>query len=180
VQRLEHLFLRDRISVSVADGRNLPFCWVLAGRLLPLTLEPDGDPAVDGGGSAAVRMALERTDGAPQATAIAESLRLADCGDVMADASRRAQYSTDASNYRHVPVAVVFPRTRAHVITSGLDSGCCGLAGNLGAAAADTVILADGFSCRIQITQHSERSAAHLAELIAGAIDGSARPRDHQ
>ncbi|MEV1294852.1 FAD-linked oxidase C-terminal domain-containing protein [Pseudonocardia sp. NPDC049635] len=63
-------------------------------------------------------MSLKRTDGAPQATAIAEALHRADCGDVMTDASRRAQYSTDASNYRQVPSAVVLPRTRAHVVNA--------------------------------------------------------------
>jgi Fe-S oxidoreductase len=71
-----------------------------------------------------------------------------------------------------------------------LDSGCCGLAGNFGfekghydvsiacaervllpavrAAAADDVILADGFSCRTQIAQGdtNHRRAVHLAELL--------------
>jgi Fe-S oxidoreductase len=73
-----------------------------------------------------------------------------------------------------------------------LDSGCCGLAGNFGferghlhvsaacaervllpavrEAAADTAILADGFSCRTQIQQlaGNSRRALHLAELLAG------------
>ncbi|MFI9328505.1 FAD-binding and (Fe-S)-binding domain-containing protein [Kitasatospora sp. NPDC052868] len=74
-----------------------------------------------------------------------------------------------------------------------LDSGCCGLAGNFGfeqghyevsaaiaervllpevrAAAPDTVLLADGFSCRTQISQLAEgRQALHLAELIQRAL----------
>ncbi|MFJ2576665.1 FAD-binding and (Fe-S)-binding domain-containing protein [Kitasatospora aureofaciens] len=74
-----------------------------------------------------------------------------------------------------------------------LGSGCCGLAGNFGfeqghfevseaiaervllpelrAAAPDTVVLADGFSCRTQITQLAEgKKALHLAELIAQAL----------
>ncbi|MEO3749590.1 FAD-linked oxidase C-terminal domain-containing protein [Streptomyces sp. B6B3] len=73
-----------------------------------------------------------------------------------------------------------------------LDSGCCGLAGNFGferghydvslavaeqgllpevrAAAADTVLLADGFSCRTQIAQATDRTGTHLAQLIAGAL----------
>ena len=68
-------------------------------------------------------------------------------------------------------------------------SGCCGLAGNFGAerghgdisakvaalalkpaldaAAADTPILADGFSCRTQIEALSGRRAKHLAEVLA-------------
>ncbi|MEU9074460.1 FAD-binding and (Fe-S)-binding domain-containing protein [Kitasatospora sp. NPDC048538] len=74
-----------------------------------------------------------------------------------------------------------------------LDSGCCGLAGNFGfeqghfevseaiaervllpelrAAGPDTVVLADGFSCRTQIAQLAQgRQALHLAELIARAL----------
>ncbi|MFB7664994.1 FAD-binding and (Fe-S)-binding domain-containing protein [Kitasatospora sp. NPDC056138] len=73
------------------------------------------------------------------------------------------------------------------------DSGCCGLAGNFGferghyevsvaaaervllpavrAAAPDTVLLADGFSCRTQIAQLADgRRAIHLAELLRRAI----------
>ncbi|AQW54500.1 FAD-binding and (Fe-S)-binding domain-containing protein [Streptomyces violaceusniger] len=78
------------------------------------------------------------------------------------------------------------------VDNSALNSGCCGLAGNFGferghydvsvaageqvllpavrAAAMDTVVLADGFSCRTQITQQTDRSGTHLAELIARAL----------
>jgi Fe-S oxidoreductase len=72
-----------------------------------------------------------------------------------------------------------------------LDSGCCGLAGNFGfeaghyevsvacaerglwpaarAAAADEVLLADGFSCRTQLQQGlgGQRRALHLAQLLA-------------
>ncbi|MBB6348590.1 FAD/FMN-containing dehydrogenase/Fe-S oxidoreductase [Nonomuraea muscovyensis] len=78
---------------------------------------------------------------------------------------------------------------RAGVHNTVLRSGCCGLAGNFGferghydvsvaaaeqtllpavrAAAPDTLILADGFSCRTQISQLSDRTAIHLAELLA-------------
>lgn len=78
------------------------------------------------------------------------------------------------------------------VDNSSLDSGCCGLAGNFGferghyevsvaageqvllpavrAAAPDTVVLADGFSCRTQIAQRTDRHGTHLAELIARAL----------
>ncbi len=68
------------------------------------------------------------------------------------------------------------------------ESGCCGLAGNFGferghydvsVAVAEhglapavreadpgTIVLADGFSCRTQITQLTGRSAVHLAEVL--------------
>src|SRR5262249_42609808 len=69
-----------------------------------------------------------------------------------------------------------------------LDSGCCGMAGSFGfeadhydlsmqvgelallpavrSAAADTIIVADGFSCREQIVQATGRKAIHLAEAL--------------
>ena len=72
-------------------------------------------------------------------------------------------------------------------------AGCCGLAGNFGAErghetisrqvaelslvpaleAADpgALILADGFSCRTQITALSGRRARHLAEVLAERLD---------
>jgi Fe-S oxidoreductase len=72
-----------------------------------------------------------------------------------------------------------------------LDSGCCGMAGPFGfeqekfeisqligervllpavrAAAPDTVIVTDGFSCREQIFQATGRRALHMAELICPA-----------
>ncbi|MFD9486488.1 hypothetical protein ACFWBX_21410 [Streptomyces sp. NPDC059991] len=78
---------------------------------------------------------------------------------------------------------------------SGLDAGCCGLAGNFGferghyelsmkigeqgvlPAVRDTapgaLVLADGFSCRTQIEQGGTgRRALHLAEALALGIDG--------
>ncbi len=70
-----------------------------------------------------------------------------------------------------------------------LDSGCCGMAGPFGferdkfdvsqtlaergllpavrAAGADTILVADGFSCREQIAQNSTRRGLHLAEVLA-------------
>jgi Fe-S oxidoreductase len=72
-----------------------------------------------------------------------------------------------------------------------LDVGCCGLAGSFGyeagepyevsvkvgerkllpavrAAAADALIVTDGFSCRSQIEHGSDRRAVHLAQVLAG------------
>ena len=76
-----------------------------------------------------------------------------------------------------------------------LDAGCCGLAGNFGFetghydvsracgervllpavrdAAADTMVLADGFSCRTQIEQGGTgRTPVHLAEILAAGLRG--------
>jgi Fe-S oxidoreductase len=77
-----------------------------------------------------------------------------------------------------------------------LDAGCCGLAGNFGfepghdaisracgervllpavrAADPDTLVLADGFSCRTQIAQETGREAIHLAELLRMALAADA------
>jgi Fe-S oxidoreductase len=71
------------------------------------------------------------------------------------------------------------------------DAGCCGMAGPFGferdkfavaqavgervllpavrSAASETVIVADGFSCREQIQQSTGRRAVHLAELLQTA-----------
>jgi Fe-S oxidoreductase len=73
-----------------------------------------------------------------------------------------------------------------------LDSGCCGMAGSFGfeknhyevsiasgerillpavrEADQDTFIIADGFSCREQIAQTTDRRALHLAEIIQLAL----------
>ncbi|MDP0499914.1 MAG: FAD-linked oxidase C-terminal domain-containing protein [Verrucomicrobiota bacterium JB022] len=73
-----------------------------------------------------------------------------------------------------------------------LDSGCCGMAGSFGfeadnyavsvaagervllprvrAAKPDTLIIADGFSCREQILQLTDREPKHVAEVIAEAL----------
>ena len=40
----------------------------------------------------------------------------------------------------------------------------------------DTLVIADGFSCREQIEQSADRRALHLAELLAMALDGSRSP----
>ncbi|WP_327706689.1 FAD-binding protein [Streptomyces decoyicus] len=56
--------------------------------------------------------------GALDAAAVAEALDQGDCGRVAGDAGHRAQYAADASNYRHVPLAVVFPRERQHVLNA--------------------------------------------------------------
>jgi FAD/FMN-containing dehydrogenase/Fe-S oxidoreductase len=90
-----------------------------------------------------------------------------------------------------------------------LDAGCCGLAGGFGyrdgepyevsvaagerallpavrEAPADTILLADGSSCRTQVAHLQERDGAgadaearrrplHLAELLAGLLEGEVR-----
>jgi FAD/FMN-containing dehydrogenase/Fe-S oxidoreductase len=93
-----------------------------------------------------------------------------------------------------------------------LDSGCCGMAGAFGfershydvsmalgervllpavrTAARDTLVVADGFSCREQIAHGTDRRALHLAELLhmamydsphgpAGDLPERAYVRDH-
>jgi Fe-S oxidoreductase len=71
-----------------------------------------------------------------------------------------------------------------------LDAGCCGMAGPFGfekdkfavsqtlgervllpavrAAAQDTILVSNGFSCREQIKQNTPRHAVHLSEVLAG------------
>ncbi|HEX5180185.1 MAG TPA: hypothetical protein VFW04_12705, partial [Gemmatimonadaceae bacterium] len=82
-----------------------------------------------------------------------------------------------------------------------LDSGCCGMCGAFGFekgdhydvsikcgervllpkvrdAALDTLIVSNGFSCREQIAQTTDRQAMHLAQVLKMALDGGQpRPR---
>ncbi|MEU9439741.1 FAD-binding and (Fe-S)-binding domain-containing protein [Streptomyces sp. NPDC048304] len=82
-------------------------------------------------------------------------------------------------------------------LTGELSGGCCGLAGNFGfekghfvvskacaeeqllpsvrEAPAQTVILADGYSCRTQLEQLAGVRGRHLAEVLAEALDHSGR-----
>ena len=79
-----------------------------------------------------------------------------------------------------------------------LDSGCCGMAGPFGfekekfavsqavgervllpavrSAAAETLIVSDGFSCREQIEQATGRRPLHLAEVLQLALQRNSRP----
>ncbi|MDX3034568.1 (Fe-S)-binding protein, partial [Streptomyces scabiei] len=78
-------------------------------------------------------------------------------------------------------------------LTGDLGGGCCGLAGNFGFekghyevsvacaedqllpavrnATPDTLILADGYSCRTQLEQLAGRRGLHLAEVLARGLD---------
>ena len=83
-----------------------------------------------------------------------------------------------------------------------LDSGCCGLAGSFGferehydisvaigerrllpavrAAPDDALLVADGYSCRTQIAERTDRQALHTAELLHMARDqGPQEPAGH-
>ncbi len=92
------------------------------------------------------------------------------------------------------PEAALFERMQLDAEL--LSSGCCGMAGSFGfeedkyeiSAACgerallpevrrqrrDTLILANGFSCRTQIQQNTERTALHLAEALKLALEHGA------
>ncbi|MSU66105.1 MAG: FAD-binding oxidoreductase [Opitutus sp.] len=81
---------------------------------------------------------------------------------------------------------------RMGVELKSLDSGCCGMAGPFGfeedkfevsqalgervllpavrAAAASTLVVTDGFSCREQIVQNTTREPLHIAEVLQRAL----------
>jgi FAD/FMN-containing dehydrogenase/Fe-S oxidoreductase len=109
------------------------------------------------------------------------------------------QVMTDAlvQTHCHQHAVLGFDADRALMAEASInavvpDSGCCGLAGNFGferghyevsaavgervllpavrAAEPDTVIVADGFSCRTQIAQATPRRAVHLAQLLADGL----------
>jgi FAD/FMN-containing dehydrogenase/Fe-S oxidoreductase len=109
-----------------------------------------------------------------------------------------------AQGHCHHKAVMRFTAERAVLEGAGmrvslLESGCCGLAGSFGfeadkyevsracgerallpavrKQADDALILADGFSCRTQVAQLTERRALHLAEVLKLAIDhGPAGP----
>jgi FAD/FMN-containing dehydrogenase/Fe-S oxidoreductase len=82
---------------------------------------------------------------------------------------------------------------RMGVELKSLDSGCCGMAGPFGfesanitisqalgervllpavrASGPDTIVLTDGFSCREQIAQNTDREPLHIAEVLRMAMD---------
>jgi len=97
----------------------------------------------------------------------------------------------------HQHAVIGFDADRALMKAAGIaatvpDSGCCGLAGNFGferghyevsqavgervllpavrAAPDSTLIVADGFSCRTQIDQATDRQPLHLAQVLAAAL----------
>jgi FAD/FMN-containing dehydrogenase/Fe-S oxidoreductase len=117
---------------------------------------------------------------------------------------RPPQVPTDAlvQTHCHQHAVLGFDADRALMADAGIradipDSGCCGLAGNFGferghydvsqavgervllpavrAADANTAVVADGFSCRTQIAQGTQRRAVHLAELLAAGLLPQAR-----
>jgi Fe-S oxidoreductase len=104
-----------------------------------------------------------------------------------------------AQPHCHQHAVMGFGADRALLTDAGAEvttvGGCCGLAGNFGVekghydvsvavaehsllpavrdADADTVILADGFSCRTQLDQLAARSGQHLAQLLAQRLEAS-------
>jgi hypothetical protein len=83
-----------------------------------------------------------------------------------------------------------------------LDSGCCGVSGSFGFrkgnhelslrignrvllpavrdAARETLIIANGFSCREQVSQETDRQGLHLAQVIKMAMnDGQVTPEPY-
>jgi len=71
-----------------------------------------------GGGHAANLARVGHTPAAPGPTQLAGALRKAGVPDVDAAPRRRAEYSSDASNYRVVPEVVAFPRHTDEIVAA--------------------------------------------------------------
>src|SRR5437899_1547549 len=56
--------------------------------------------------------------GSADAQTLADALKRAIRGEVSFDAGAQALYATDASNYRHVPIGLVTPRTTDDLIAT--------------------------------------------------------------
>jgi Fe-S oxidoreductase len=89
------------------------------------------------------------------------------------------------------PASEIAILRKAGANVSQIQAGCCGMAGPFGfeaekfevsktiaadgllpavaAAAQETIVVADGFSCREQIAQLGHRTAVHFAEALAGS-----------
>ncbi|PSK93822.1 FAD/FMN-containing dehydrogenase [Haloactinopolyspora alba] len=114
---------------------------------------------------------------------------------------RERRALTQVHCHQHATLGVDAENTllaAAGVDAQRVPSSCCGVAGNFGferghyaishalgeqallpavrAAGLDTLIIADGFSCRTQIQQGSDRRAVHLAEVVADGLGDE--PRD--
>jgi Fe-S oxidoreductase len=123
---------------------------------------------------------------------------LDEVGFVAPGAPRTGEPAAIAQPHCHQQAVLGLGPDRRVLERNGIDvgtelQGCCGLAGNFGAergheaisiavaelallpalraAAVDTPLLADGFSCRTQIEALSGRRARHLAEVLAERLD---------
>lgn len=110
-------------------------------------------------------------------------------GEVPADALAQVHCHQKAKGSYDPDLAVL---RRLGVDVDVVGGGCCGLAGNWGfepghyevsqacaerelfpkirAASADTLVLADGFSCRTQVVQGTDAEPRHLAEVLRAAL----------
>src|SRR5262245_65566849 len=92
--------------------------------------------------------------------------------------------------------------TKMGIEADVLDAGCCGLAGSFGyepqhydlsmrvgervllpavrSAPPESLIIANGFSCREQIDTHTDRQALHLAEVLNMARQAPTEVPRHQ
>ncbi len=134
----------------------------------------------------------------------AQTLTLAEFLDTHVDPGELPRLTRKAIVQRHCHHHAImrFEADERVLRAMGLDfevlhSGCCGMAGAFGFAsesydvakacgervllprvrseAPDTLVLADGFSCKTQIAQGTPRRALHLAEVMAMAIDARQR-----
>lgn len=113
-------------------------------------------------------------------------LRAHVAGDVLADAGSRAIYSADASNYRHVPTAVVLPRTEDDVIAAlaicrehGVPLTMRGAGTSIGGNAIGTGVVLDTSRHLGKILEIDDGSATAIVQagVIAGQLGEALRPR---
>ncbi|WP_308169837.1 FAD-linked oxidase C-terminal domain-containing protein [Acrocarpospora catenulata] len=130
-------------------------------------------------------ISTERTGSAPEPAELARSLRRADCGEVATDPGRLAQYSADASNYRQVPRAVLFPRTRQQVINSvaacrelGLPVTCRGAGTSTSGQAVGSGVVLDfsRFYNRLLDLDPSARQATVEPGIVLDDLQAAAAP----
>ena len=119
---------------------------------------------------------------------VAAALRSAGVAEVDFSTRRRAEYSSDASNYRLVPAAVVFPRHRDEAAAAAIEV-CRELGVPLVSGGAGTSIAGNAVSSGVildfsrHLNQVSAVAAVWLVILVSNAATTtsrwrSRRPRD--
>ncbi|MFC9250438.1 FAD-binding and (Fe-S)-binding domain-containing protein [Amycolatopsis thailandensis] len=112
-------------------------------------------------------------------------LRGRGCGEVDTSPGRRAQYSADASNYRRIPAAVVFPRTRSEVINAvaacrelGLTITCRGAGTSTSGQAVGEGVILDfsRFYNRVVAVDPARRRATVQPGIVLDSLQAVAAP----
>src|SRR2546421_5154147 len=95
---------------------------------------------------------------------LSDALRRAVRGEARFDDGTRAMYSTDASNYRQVPIGVIIPRTREDIIAT--VAACRRFGAPVLACGGGTSI--PGQCCNVAVVMDMSKYYNHILEIDPG------------